>query len=276
MIRIPAVAAANRKEPSASSAVEAGTQRQDARAASTVGAGGNSRSDEWMTPPEMIEAIGPFDLDPACSVDMPWRTASVMWTAKDDGLSRAWPADARVFCNPPYSRALVAAFMKRVAEHNFGTALVNARTDTVWFTRYVWQVAAALLFVYQRIKFIPASRELTRDHARGAAVLVAYGTYDADRLADSGIEGAFVPLPGSRQIVAVFRPDADGVTWVQLLERVARRQGGRLKVSLAYVLVKHHPKAAANPNFQAKVRQVLQGPSFRRVAPATYELRASA
>lgn len=30
----------------------------------------------WLTPPHIIEALGPFDLDPCCPPTMPWRTAT--------------------------------------------------------------------------------------------------------------------------------------------------------------------------------------------------------
>lgn len=287
MTEISASTAPKRKEKGPASAGEAGPQRRDARAASTVGAGGNSRrrgigghhsasavSVEWLTPPEILEALGPFDLDPCAPLVRPWPMAARHFTVEDNGLIQRW--EGRTFVNPPYTTALVTKFMARLAEHSNGTALVFARTETEWWFAHVWPVATAVLFMGpHRIHFHYPDGRRAENNAGAPTALIAYGTYDADRLADSGIEGAFVPLPGSRQIIAVFRPDAS-VTWVELLERVARRQGGRLKVSLAYVLVKHHPKAAANPNFQAKIRQILQGPSFRRVAPATYELRASA
>lgn len=231
------------------------------------------RSDEWLTPRWLLEPLGEFGLDPCAAPHMPWRTAAIMWTAADDGLSRPWPR-VRAFLNPPYRKGLIGRFMAKMAEHNHGTALVNARTDTVWFRRFVWEVAAACLFIYQRIHFIPATRELGRDHNGHCSVLVAYGAYDVDRLAESGIEGAFVPLPGSCQLIAVYR--GDGITWSALIAKVVERQGGCLDVQLAYALVKHHPKATANRNWQAKVRQVLQGPAFERIAPATYRLKGVA
>ena len=49
-----------------------------------------------------------------------------------------------------------------------------------------------------------------------------------------------------------------------------------MSLNIAYVLVQGHPKAAANANWQAKVRQVLQGAEFERVGNATYRLRGVA
>lgn len=249
-----------------------------------------SRSDEWYTPRAILDALGPFDLDPCAPQTRPWDTAAVHFSRRDDGLSRAW--FGRVWLNPPYSQGLVDRFMARMAEHGRGTALVNAATDTEWFARFVWDGATAVLFVYQRIAFqspegtLPkaagglAASSKRRDHARRPSALVAYGTDDADRLAGSGIAGAFVPL-ATGQTVAVIRPagaDApDGseaiVSWTSLIRTVVEREGGTVALEVAYVLVARHPKSAANPNWRAKVRQVLQGPPFDRVAPATYRLK---
>ena len=56
----------------------------------------------WLTPPEWIQMLGPFDLDPACPPEMPWKTAERMLTPKDDGLATPW--QGRVWLNPPFGR----------------------------------------------------------------------------------------------------------------------------------------------------------------------------
>ena len=40
-------------------------------------------TDTWLTPPEMIEALGPFDTDPCVPEGMPWKTATRMITEKE-------------------------------------------------------------------------------------------------------------------------------------------------------------------------------------------------
>jgi hypothetical protein len=47
-------------------------------------------SDDWLTDPLVIQALGPFDLDPACPSKMPWQRAATMWTKADDSLNRDW------------------------------------------------------------------------------------------------------------------------------------------------------------------------------------------
>lgn len=55
---------------------------------------------EWLTPPEIITALGSFDLDPCAPISPPWPTAVKTFTVLDDGLKKEWYG--RVWCNPPY------------------------------------------------------------------------------------------------------------------------------------------------------------------------------
>lgn len=72
----------------------------------------------WLTPPHIVEALGPFDLDPCCPPNMPWRTATQMVCRPDDGLAVDWTGK-RVWCNPPYGREAVP-FLRKMAEHEGG------------------------------------------------------------------------------------------------------------------------------------------------------------
>ena len=47
-------------------------------------------NDEWLTPPAIIAALGPFDLDPCSPIHRPWDTAKRHFTRLDDGLSMPW------------------------------------------------------------------------------------------------------------------------------------------------------------------------------------------
>ena len=72
----------------------------------------------WLTPPHIIEALGPFDLDPCCPPTMPWRTATRMVHWPEDGLQVDWTGK-RVWCNPPYGRDAVP-FLRKMAENKTG------------------------------------------------------------------------------------------------------------------------------------------------------------
>ena len=46
-------------------------------------------TDTWLTPPEILKALGGFHLDPCASPDpKPWRTALTHYTLPKDGLQR--------------------------------------------------------------------------------------------------------------------------------------------------------------------------------------------
>ena len=83
---------------------------------------------EWLTPPSILQRLGTFDLDPCAPVNRPWDIAAHHYTVEDDGLRLPW--HGRVFCNPPYDKALIAQFIQRCAEHRNAVALTFVRTDT--------------------------------------------------------------------------------------------------------------------------------------------------
>jgi hypothetical protein len=147
-------------------------------------------SDTWLTPPEIITELGPFDLDPCAAPEpRPWPTATRHITRPDDGLSTEWAG--RVWLNPPYSSE-AGAWLARLAEHGNGTALVFARTETSWFVEAVWQRASAALFLHGRIYFHRRDGSRASANSGAPSVLVAYGAYDAARLRDCTLAGTYV------------------------------------------------------------------------------------
>jgi hypothetical protein len=213
-------------------------------------------TDEWLTPPELVQAIGPFDLDPCSPTPerRPWPTATVHYSEREDGLVLPW--FGRVFLNPPYGSAL-ERWMERMALHGDGVALIFARTDTAAFQRWVWPVASALLFIEGRLFFHHAITGCRADDNAGApSVLVAYdqaGVRNLDALRDSGLSGAW--LDCRRGLVMV--PSAAWSTW---RERVLGhlRQLGRATLNDLYAAVGQDPSVpATNHHVRAKVRQML-------------------
>ena len=115
--------------------------------------------------------------------------------------------------------------------------------------------AAAVLFAQER--YLPP-----RLSAQESATLrTAYGQADAEILAGSSLEGAFVPLrlPRSFAVIAL------DVTWDQLVRETLERQGGTARVSDLYRSLSRHPKARGRQHWRAKVRQTLQRGEYRRV-----------
>lgn len=152
------------------------------------------QSDVWLTPPHIIERLGPFTLDPCAAINQPWPTASHHYTKEDDGLSKQW--FGRVWCNPPYG-AHAAQLLERCASHGDAIALIFARTETAAFFEHVWQKADGILFIKGRLTFHYPDGTKPHTNSGAPSCLVAYGKYNADKLktaAASSILGAYVDL----------------------------------------------------------------------------------
>lgn len=150
------------------------------------------KNDEWLTPPEILSAIGPFDLDPCAPRVRPWETAAKHYTVDDNGLLKPW--HGRVWLNPPYSSQEVPRWLARLAEHGNGMALVFARTETEWYFDNIWNRATACLFLRGRLCFHYVDGRKAKANAGAPSVLVAYGADNAEVLRRCGIVGQFVPL----------------------------------------------------------------------------------
>lgn len=151
------------------------------------------KTDVWLTPPEILEALGPFDLDPCAPAVRPWDMAKTHYTRADNGLWKPWAG--RIWLNPPYSSEAVR-WMRRLSEHGRGTALIFARTETEGFFETVWHspTASAVMFLAGRLYFHKLDGTRAKNGAGAPSVLVAYGADDAARLRKSGIVGRFIPL----------------------------------------------------------------------------------
>lgn len=147
--------------------------------------------DEWLTPPSLLMALGEFDLDPCSPINRPWDTASRHFDILQDGLSQEWKG--RVWCNPPYGLQ-AALWLKKLADHGNGIALIFARTETKMFFDNVWNRAHGVLFLKGRLHFHHISGCVARANAGAPSVLVAYGGHNVESLLRSGIPGKLIHL----------------------------------------------------------------------------------
>lgn len=146
--------------------------------------------DEWLTPPEIIADLGPFDLDPCSPTNRPWPTAKMHYTIEDNGLLMPW--DGFVWCNPPYGKE-AGVWLEKCALHGNAIALTFARTETNMFFRCVWERASAILFVKGRISFYHVNGK--KGGSAGApSVLIAYGEKAEKKLMQSNIKGHFLSI----------------------------------------------------------------------------------
>jgi len=151
---------------------------------------GKAGNDEWLTPHNMIKALGKFDLDPCAPIDRPWETAATHYTLRDNGLLMPW--NGRVWCNPPYGKN-TERWLEKCALHKNCIALTFARTETKLFFNSVWPFATAVLFIRGRVKFCKADGTETYN-AGAPSILIAYDNDNAEILKQSKIRGKFIYL----------------------------------------------------------------------------------
>lgn len=132
----------------------------------------NGGHDEWLTPPDILAQLGAFDLDPCAPIVRPWDTATRHFTVEDSGLLQPWAG--RVWCNPPFGREAIH-WMRKMAAHGNGVALIPARTETVMFYETVWGIADAVLFIKGRPHFHTVDGKRAPFNSGAPICLIAYG-----------------------------------------------------------------------------------------------------
>lgn len=149
--------------------------------------GAQPRSSEWYTPPGLFAALGlQFDCDPCAPPGgLPWVPATRQISPPEDGLSQRWTG--RVWLNPPNGPRLID-WMRRMASHANGIALVFARTETRWWHETV-PAAHAVCFIAGRLTFVNAAGQPAAYNSGAPSALIAYDRDSATalRAADLGM-----------------------------------------------------------------------------------------
>jgi len=148
------------------------------------------RTDDWITPKFILDALGEFDLDPCSSLTQPWLAAKENYTIEDDGFNKPWVG--RVWLNPPYGPE-TTKWLGKLADHGNGIALIFARTETRMFFSHVWEKAHSLLFIEGRLCFCHPNGDKSVHNSGGPSVLIAYGQKNSDILKCCKM-GAFVEI----------------------------------------------------------------------------------
>ena len=139
---------------------------------------------DWLTPPEWLTKLGPFDLDPCCPHGMPWHTAGRMVSLPEDGLAIDWYG--RVWLNPPFGNQ-AWPWVQKLARHGNGIALIPARTETVGFYQSVWYRADAVCFVKGRPHFHHLNGSRAKLNSGAPIALAAYGAENVRALLTANI-----------------------------------------------------------------------------------------
>lgn len=147
------------------------------------------KSQVHLTPKWLIDALGPFALDPCAADEEPFRCAEQSYTKEANGLLRPW--FGMVWLNPPFDRYEVGKWIAKLARHGNGICLVHARTEAEWF-RPIWSSADLILFLDKRIKFCRPDGTEQPANSGAPPVLAAFGAEATNRLAMSDLNGAYV------------------------------------------------------------------------------------
>jgi hypothetical protein len=124
------------------------------------------KTDIWLTPLEIVNAIGPFDLDP-CGESY-HHTAKTIYT--ESGLEKDWFGS--VWLNPPYSE--VDIWLDKLIEHNCGVALLFARTDTKWAQKAM-KSAYSIFFPRGRLTFLKPDLTKPSGNAGAPSMFLSFG-----------------------------------------------------------------------------------------------------
>jgi len=157
--------------------------------------------DEWRTPPDLFARLsaiyGPFGLDVAATAH---NALCRQWLGPgsrlgEDALAMHWHnphllggTPLRVWCNPPYSRGMVAQFVAKAAEETrlgfvqSATLLLPATTDVAWWHTSVWDSergrfyrGVEVEFLRPRVRFLRPDGTLAGTPTFGSVAVTFYG-----------------------------------------------------------------------------------------------------
>jgi phage N-6-adenine-methyltransferase len=156
----------------------------------------NTQTDTWITPKWIIDAIGPFDLDPCGHLPEGKpivETAKNYFTEEQNGLNQDWFGD--VFVNFPYSDAGLW-LTKCAEEYEKGNCniivLCFARTETRAWQRNVVK-ATGINFINKRVKFLNHQGEV-KSNGNAPSCLIAFGPRAFDKI--KNVDGIVVKVEG--------------------------------------------------------------------------------
>lgn len=142
------------------------------------------KSQSWITPKHIIDALGPFDLDPCAAWPAPWQCAKDGYVTR--GLERDW--HGKIWLNPPFDRYEVSKWVRKLADHGNGIALLHARTEAEWFVP-VWNKSKLILFLSDRLYFHYPDGTRAKANSGAPACLAAFGEDCAKRLVECSLKG---------------------------------------------------------------------------------------
>ena len=144
----------------------------------------NRQNDTLQTPKYIIDALGPFDLDP-CSGENTVMGRVNWWDGRnEDGLKSDW--FGFVWCNPPFSQK--KQWIDKMIQHYNGILILPERGSAPWFGPLA-ESAGKYFVMGKKINFIGGSSSNNI-----GSVLFPFGGNAVNRIKNSGLPGHFVQV----------------------------------------------------------------------------------
>lgn len=131
------------------------------------------QSDEHLTPPEIIKALGPFDLDPFAPIKRPWPTAKKHYTFLDNGFMLPW--SGFVWLNPPYNSNTIIWVSNKAAAYKNCIMLLFARTETKSWQNFILPSAYKIFFISGRLSFY-TNQGVKQNPSPAPSALICYNS----------------------------------------------------------------------------------------------------
>lgn len=142
------------------------------------------KNDTLQTPRNIIQALGPFNLDP-CASEYTSIGHTNWWDGRaEDGLKNDW--FGFVWCNPPFSQK--EDWSKKMIKHNNGILILPERGSAPWFGPLA-KKAGAYFVMGKKINFIGGSSSNNL-----GSILFPFGKQAIRRIENSGLPGHFVEV----------------------------------------------------------------------------------
>lgn len=139
----------------------------------------SKKNDNLHTPPDIIKALGKFDLDP-CAGEHTKIGKVNLWDGRgENGLEYVW--NGFVFCNPPFSEKEI--WGEKMIKHGNGILLLPERGSAPWFGKLA--VSSKFHFVSgKKINFIGGCSS-----NNVGSVFFLFGSEAVSRIKKSGLPG---------------------------------------------------------------------------------------
>jgi len=148
-----------------------------------------NKTDDWLTPPELVRSLGAFDLDPCASHYQSQPLAAREYKLPEqNGLLLPW--EGRVWCNPPFSQ--MKAWAARFSLHGNGVMICPMRMQVKW-SQVLFDHADGILFLRQKVRWAHGDGTGLRDLFD--FMLVAMGITNVIALQDSKLLGCLTTFP---------------------------------------------------------------------------------